>query len=67
MIGDMLHDYMVYRASSEGRAYTLTPEDLQELYDDGARIFFGVEISEDGKLLRDVENPETFHIFTTLH
>ena len=59
-----LDAYMRFRAAQEGMRYDLTPEWLRQGIMTGCRAFFGVVISEDGKLVEDVQQPELFARWT---
>jgi hypothetical protein len=58
-IGRELDSYMSYRARKENVGYDLSPEFFSKALDQGAVEFFGVEI-QDGKLLRDKQQPTLF-------
>jgi hypothetical protein len=52
--------YMKKRAVHEGVEWALTEGFLQHYFDRGTRCFFGVEIDDEGQLLRDEQQTEFF-------
>lgn len=51
---------MRIRAAFKGVEWHLTDDYLQRDFDQGIRIFFGVEIDEKGGLLSDYQQPDFF-------
>jgi len=52
--------YMRARAAFEGVKWKLSREYVQSHFDRGCRNFFGVELDDHGKLLRDEQQPDFF-------
>lgn len=52
--------YMKARADFEQVEWCLTEEWLQDHFDAGIRVFFGVTVDDDGELLSDTEQPTFF-------
>jgi hypothetical protein len=55
-----LYAYMKQRAAFEGVEWKLTVTFLQKQFDLGIRTFFGVDVDDQGNLLRDIQQPEFF-------
>jgi hypothetical protein len=55
-----LDDYMKFRAEREDQDYDLYPQFFGQLLETGVRIFFGVMVGDDGRLLEDTQQPELF-------
>ena len=58
---DLLFAYMKCRAQIEGVAFELGQKDFFEPYFKlGVRIFFGVSVDDDGVLINDEREPESY-------
>jgi hypothetical protein len=55
-----LSRYMRARAAMEGVAWELTNAWLQDQFDAGFRLFFGVTVTHEGTLVKDVQQPLFF-------
>jgi hypothetical protein len=55
-----LVEYMKARARYEKTYWRMTDEFMEECFDLGIRLFFGVELDEDGDLVNDYQQPEFF-------
>jgi len=60
---EKLAQYMRARAAFEQVKWGLTKSFLQSHFDAGIRSFFGVELSDRGELLRDLQQPEFFRTY----
>ena len=58
-----LSDYMQARAAFEGVKWVLTESYLQQQFDAGIRVFFGVRITSAGELLADDQQPIFFETY----
>jgi len=58
-----IFDYMQKRAESEGMSHELDCDFYGEFFGKGMRDFFGVIISDDGRLLQDKQNPDFFETY----
>lgn len=58
-----LHQYMSFRAKTEKKGYGLSEVFFAAHLVGGIRCFFGIEVSESGELLSDLQNPRAFAAF----
>lgn len=64
--GKTLDAYMRFRAADEGVAYGLTPDFFADALEHGCEMFFGVVV-QDGQLIADEQQPETFKKWRKVH
>jgi hypothetical protein len=62
-----LSEYMEARAKFEGVEWAMPELLLQTAFNEGVRSFFGVELSETGKLLADHQQPQFFRRYHFRH
>ena len=60
-----LYDYLKFRFNKEGRETDLDLQFIARHFKDGVRGFFGVIVNDEGELLEDRQNPETFKLYQT--
>jgi|TARA_B100002003_G_scaffold79556_1_gene74376 hypothetical protein len=60
-----LHDYLKFRFFKENRQVNLDLNFFTRHFKDGVRGFFGVIVNDEGELLEDRQNPETFKLYQT--
>ena len=60
----LVHCYMMKRAKEvEKVKFDLLVQDFEQMFSQGIRDFFGVDINDEGDLLRDNNYPEYFETF----
>lgn len=55
-----LNQYMKARANFENLEWELSEELLKPFFEEGIRVFFGVELDDEGNLISDAQQPSFF-------
>lgn len=58
-----LENYLTFRAEREGLSSELTSDFFARALRVGIRNLFGIDVAENGDLLRDFQNPSAFALF----